>query len=123
MGELSRRLGAVRNTLITVALLLAACGRSELALERAAAPGQTAGFEQLRKAMVEGQIRSRGVTHQGVLRAMLEVPRHEFVPPSYRSQAYDDRPLPIGLDQTISQPYIVARMTELVSPQPNHRVL
>ena len=112
-----------RNTLIAVALLLAACGRSELALERAPAPGQTSGFEQLRKAMVEGQIRSRGVMHQGVLRAMLEVPRHEFVPLSYRSQAYDDTPLPIGLDQTISQPYIVARMTELVDPEPNHRVL
>jgi protein-L-isoaspartate(D-aspartate) O-methyltransferase len=73
--------------------------------------------------MVETQIRSRGVKHEGVLRAMLDVPRHEFVPESYRSRAYEDSPLPIGLDQTISQPYIVALMTELADPKSNHRVL
>jgi protein-L-isoaspartate(D-aspartate) O-methyltransferase len=73
--------------------------------------------------MVETQIRSRGVRNESVLRAMLEVPRHEFVPAAYRDRAYEDEPLPIGLDQTISQPYIVALMTELVEPMPSHRVL
>jgi protein-L-isoaspartate(D-aspartate) O-methyltransferase len=58
-----------------------------------------------------------------VIRAMLEVPRHEFVPEGYRSNAYDDSPLPIGLDQTISQPYIVALMTELLDPSKRQKVL
>ena len=84
---------------------------------------QAPNFDQLRKTMVETQIRSRGVRNENVLRAMLEVPRHEFVPPEHQAQAYEDGPLPIGLDQTISQPYIVALMTELVAPMPGHRVL
>jgi protein-L-isoaspartate(D-aspartate) O-methyltransferase len=58
-----------------------------------------------------------------VLRALRRVPRHEFVPAPLRSAAYQDRPLPIGNDQTISQPYMVAKMTELLRPQPGHRVL
>jgi protein-L-isoaspartate(D-aspartate) O-methyltransferase len=64
--------------------------------------------------MVEHQIRRRGVTDQDVLEAMERVPRHEFVPDQYQSAAYADRPLPIGHGQTISQPYIVALMTELL---------
>jgi protein-L-isoaspartate(D-aspartate) O-methyltransferase len=63
--------------------------------------------------MVEEQILVRGVTSPGVLQAMREVPRHRFVPGSHREQAYEDRPLPIGNQQTISQPYIVALMTDL----------
>lgn len=63
--------------------------------------------------MVEEQILERGVTSRGVLRVMREVPRHRFVPPAHRDQAYEDRPLPIGNEQTISQPYIVALMTDL----------
>ena len=63
--------------------------------------------------MVDKQIRRRGISNDSVLRAMGEVPRHLFVPSSHRDQAYDDRPLPIGSEQTISQPYIVALMTEL----------
>lgn len=63
--------------------------------------------------MVEEQIRVRGVTSPGVLRVMREVPRHCFVPDAHREQAYEDRPLPIGNRQTISQPYIVALMTDL----------
>jgi len=66
--------------------------------------------------MVRTQIAMRGVKHKETLRAMETVPRHLFIPTSYRSSAYDDRPLPIGYGQTISQPYIVAYMTELVSP-------
>ncbi len=82
-------------------------------------------YEIERKRMVETQIRvpERGIRHDGVLKAMLEVPRHEFVPLKYRSEAYDDRPLPIGHRQTISQPFIVAFMSEALDPQPMHRVL
>jgi protein-L-isoaspartate(D-aspartate) O-methyltransferase len=73
--------------------------------------------------MVERQIRRRGVTDQDVLDAMERVPRHEFVPSQYRPQAYADHPLPIGFGQTISQPYIVALMTQLLELKPGHRVL
>jgi protein-L-isoaspartate(D-aspartate) O-methyltransferase len=73
--------------------------------------------------MVREQIQRRGVTDQGVLGAMLAVPRHEFVPASWREAAYGDRPLPIGEGQTISQPYIVALMTELLQLESGDRVL
>jgi len=73
---------------------------------------ETVTFEAERRAMVEEQIRRRGVRNQRVLEAMLKVPRHEFVPPAYLEAAYDDRPLPIGESETISQPYIVAAMTQ-----------
>ncbi len=65
----------------------------------------------------------RGITNARVLAVMEKVPRHEFVPEQYRNRAYDDRPLPIGYDQTISQPYIVAYMTEQLDPKPKDRVL
>jgi len=73
--------------------------------------------------MVERQIRRRGVTDRDVLDAMERIPRHEFVPPQHRSQAYEDHPLPIGHGQTISQPYIVALMTQLLALEPGYRVL
>ena len=73
--------------------------------------------------MVDTQIRRRGVTDQDVLAAMEKVPRHEFVPEQYQSQAYADHPLPIGYGQTISQPYIVALMTELLELKNTDRVL
>jgi protein-L-isoaspartate(D-aspartate) O-methyltransferase len=73
--------------------------------------------------MVERQIRRRGVTDQDVLEAMERIPRHEFVPEEYQSQAYADHPLPIGYGQTISQPYIVALMTELLELKDTDRVL
>ena len=73
--------------------------------------------------MVRWQIDARGVHDPSVLAAMRSVPRHEFVPPEYMDLAYSDRPLPIGLDQTISQPYIVAYMTEALEPHPQDRVL
>jgi protein-L-isoaspartate(D-aspartate) O-methyltransferase len=76
-----------------------------------------------RMSMVDRQIRRRGVTDQDVLDAMERVPRHEFVPRAYQVQAYDDRPLPIGYGQTISQPYIVALMTELLQLNNTDRVL
>lgn len=76
-----------------------------------------------REQMVRRQIEARGVRDQTVLEAMRRVPRHEFVPELWRAAAYADRPLPIGHGQTISQPYIVALMTELIRPRPDMRVL
>jgi protein-L-isoaspartate(D-aspartate) O-methyltransferase len=73
--------------------------------------------------MVDTQIAARGILDARVLDAMRAVPRHAFVPEDYASAAYHDRPLPIGHGQTISQPYIVALMTELLSLQPHDRVL
>jgi len=76
-----------------------------------------------RSQMVEQQIRSRGITNTRILAAMREIPRHLFIPPPYDRSAYEDAPLPIGNGQTISQPYIVALMTELLDPQPTDHVL
>jgi protein-L-isoaspartate(D-aspartate) O-methyltransferase len=73
--------------------------------------------------MVDTQIVARGVKDPRVLEAMREVPRHLFVPPASSTEAYDDRPLPIGSGQTISQPYMVAIMTELLQVAREHRVL
>ena len=73
--------------------------------------------------MVARQIESRGVSDARVLDAMRRVPRHRFVPAAQREQAYTDRPLAIGQGQTISQPYIVALMTELIQPRSDTRVL
>ncbi len=80
-------------------------------------------YDAARKRMVSDQIRSRGITDESVLEAMLKVPRHKFVPAEYWDQAYNDYPLPIGYDQTISQPYIVAYMTEIVKPSEEKRAL
>jgi protein-L-isoaspartate(D-aspartate) O-methyltransferase len=80
-------------------------------------------YQDQRDRMVSEQIESRGVQNPDVLRAMRSVPRHLFVPEAMRSQAYMDGPLPIGLGQTISQPYIVAVMTELLRPDRSSKVL
>jgi protein-L-isoaspartate(D-aspartate) O-methyltransferase len=76
-----------------------------------------------RTRMVEHQIQARGITNPRLLAAMREIPRHLFIPPPYNTSAYEDAPLPIGNGQTISQPYIVAFMTELLDPHPEDRVL
>jgi len=73
--------------------------------------------------MVERQIRQRGVTDTRVLSAMETIPRERFVPPDVHAQAYEDVPLAIGFNQTISQPYIVAYMTEVLDVRDSHRVL
>jgi len=73
--------------------------------------------------MVDEQIRSRGIESSAVLRALRKVPRHRFVPAPLADLAYRDRPLPIGLDQTISQPFIVAYMTEAAEISPKEKVL
>lgn len=80
-------------------------------------------YERQRKRMVEHQIRRRGVRDCRVLAAMEKIPRHRFVPESSRNQAYEDSPLSIGKGQTISQPYMVALMTECAAPEPEDRVL
>src|SRR5215218_9356926 len=76
-----------------------------------------------RDAMVRSQIERRGVTHPGVLAALRGVPRELFVPPHLADAAYEDRALPIGSDQTISQPYMVALMTQALALSPDTRVL
>lgn len=73
--------------------------------------------------MVRHQIEQRGVSSAPVLAAMRKVPREEFVPPALRNLAHDDRPLPIGHEQTISQPYIVALMTQVLALKPDDKVL
>jgi protein-L-isoaspartate(D-aspartate) O-methyltransferase len=78
---------------------------------------------QQRESMVDTQIRARNVFDERVIAAMQAVPRHKFVPGGYQDQAYNDHPLPIGYGQTISQPYIVAVMTELLELNPGDRVL
>lgn len=77
----------------------------------------------LREHMVRTQIEGRGIHDERVLAAMREVPRHIFVPGGQEPYAYEDRPLPIGEGQTISQPFMVAAMTLALNPQPNGRVL
>src|SRR5690242_16058628 len=76
-----------------------------------------------REYMVDAQIAARGVKDRRVREGMRMVPRHEFVGETERAFAYEDYPLPIGYDQTISQPYVVALMTELLGPKAEHRVL
>jgi protein-L-isoaspartate(D-aspartate) O-methyltransferase len=76
-----------------------------------------------RSLMVERQIASRGIRNPRVLFAMRQVPRHMFIPHPYDRSAYEDNPLPIGNGQTISQPYIVALMTELLDPRPEDHIL
>ncbi|MEW6510634.1 MAG: protein-L-isoaspartate(D-aspartate) O-methyltransferase [Bacteroidota bacterium] len=81
------------------------------------------GYRQARDDMVRIQIAGRGVSHPAVLRAMNTVPRHLFVRSAWIDDAYDDSPLPIGRGQTISQPYIVAYMTELLNPHQRDKIL
>jgi protein-L-isoaspartate(D-aspartate) O-methyltransferase len=80
-------------------------------------------FARLRALMVNRQLFGRGIRDPRVLDVMARVPRHEFVPESLRDESYDDRPLPIEQEQTISQPYIVALMTQLARPAPGDRAL
>ena len=80
-------------------------------------------FEPLRERMVRRQLRDRDIHNKEVLQAMGDVPRHLFVPEQYHSRAYEDRPLPIGEGQTISQPYMVAYMTQVIRPEPGDKVL
>ena len=95
-----------------------ACG-----LPQGQAPPQGTDWDAQRRAMVEHQLRQRGIASERVLEAMQRVPRHRFVPEAVRSESYQDHPLPIGFSQTISQPYIVGFMTDALRLEPSHRVL
>ncbi|MCZ6806135.1 MAG: protein-L-isoaspartate(D-aspartate) O-methyltransferase [Deltaproteobacteria bacterium] len=99
-------------------LLFGACGQNAHAR-----PSDTDDRERERLHMVSRQMEARDIRNPRVLGAMRKVPRHLFVPEAQRPYAYDDRPLPIGHRQTISQPYIVALMTELAEVKPGDRVL
>ena len=123
-----------RWLLLILSLLLLTC--SACAASTAGTPDgipsdatpETAGpasdpFLEERLALVERTMRQRGIEDEHVLAVMETVPRHEFVPADYVDRAYRDHPLPIGHGQTISQPYIVALMTELLGLQPGDKVL
>jgi len=99
---------------LIVALVATGCNRK---------PTSTSEFAADRQKMVQEQLKPRGVQDERVLAAMAKVPREEFVPESLRDKSYTDSALPIGHDQTISQPFIVAIMTEQLRLQPTDRVL
>ena len=102
---------------VALALLLSATGGGCRAVEKDTT------FAQARQEMVRTQIAARGITNKRVLAAMEKVERHRFVPSELRSEAYNDYPLPIGQGQTISQPYIVALMTDLLQLDGTEKVL
>jgi len=104
---------------ISILLSVAACGKEGPSVDRDTVDQ----YEARRSDMVKRQIEARGVTETRVLDAMRKVPRHRFVRPEDVSRAYVDSPLPIGHNQTISQPYIVALMTSLLEPEPDDVVL
>ena len=88
-----------------------------------ASPTFAQDYTKARKKMVIDQIAKRGINHRATLDAMRKVERHLFVPPAYMGMAYDDGPMPIGYGQTISQPYIVAYMTEIIKPKKDDKIL
>ena len=104
-------------------LFAAACASGRSARGTGADDGETDERLAERQEMVATQIAARGISDPRVLEALGRVPRHRFVPPELEGMAYADRPLPIGHEQTISQPYIVALMTELAAPRPGTKVL
>jgi len=97
--------------------------RSDEGEEFVVEEGEGLNFEEMRRRMVEEQLRSRDITDERVLKAFLKVPRHEFVPPEQKVYAYEDHPLPIGFGQTISQPYMVALMTQALELRGDEKVL
>jgi len=110
---------AVRLLVVTLVFLLTLCP----ACTQQGEITEEVAFAQARQRMVETQIQARDIKDPRVLTAMAKVPRHRFVLQEYLGQAYTDRPLPIGHGQTISQPYIVALMTELLALKPGQKVL
>ncbi len=116
-------MNSFRSMLLGGLITAAGCGSQERTPATPAKLGDSESFAARRTAMVEGQLRSRGITNEAVLAAMERVPRHELVPAELRYRAYGDHPLPIGHGQTISQPYIVAFMTQALRPAAADRVL
>jgi protein-L-isoaspartate(D-aspartate) O-methyltransferase len=105
---------SIAQSLVLAAIAAAGCGQN--------AP-PVSDFAAQRQLMVQQQLVARGINNERVLAAMGKVPREEFVPLEVRSESYEDGPLPIGQGQTISQPYIVAFMTQQLRPQTSDRVL
>ncbi len=116
------RAGGVALSFLLAPLLAFACNDQKASV-RNVTPVTRDDEAERRARMVETQIVARGVRDPCVLTAMREVQRHLFVDPAQRAQAYEDHPLPIAGNQTISQPYIVALMTELAEVTPNEKVL
>lgn len=115
-----------RGKLLLAAVFLLSCALLAgfaLTPPGARAQGRQVDPAHARQRMVEQDLRGRGIRDLRVLQAMSQVPRHLFVPEGLRAFAYEDRPLPIGEEQTISQPYVVALMTELLQLQGNEKVL
>ncbi len=119
-----RVLGAAPMTLATLLAVLGAAACASAGGNGKGEPSEGEDAERsARLAMVEEQVAARGIRDPAVLGALRTVPRHLFVPPAERRYAYTDGPLPIGWEQTISQPYIVALMTELIRPTRSMRAL
>ena len=118
-------LGLVKNIAVPILRALSILPREKRGQTNATPAGEEDHFAAGRRRMVQEQLSGsgRGITNARVLAALGRVPRHEFVPAELRYRAYDDGPLPIGYDQTISQPYIVAFMSEQLNFQPTDRVL
>lgn len=113
----------MRRVLFFLLLVFPAFSLPAIARETSGSRQEKPFWRQQREKMVDFQLRRRGIQDEKVLEAMQSVKRHLFVPGSLRRYAYADRPLPIGRDQTISQPYIVAYMTEALDLSPEDRVL
>jgi len=109
-------MSAARHLAVLVLLLLSSPGQAESEQDRAAM------LEAIQATARDAAVPGQDQISEPVMAAMAEVPRHRFVPPEERDRAYLNRPLPIGYGQTISQPYIVALMTDLLDPQPDDRV-
>ena len=120
MGRLYLPSALARRAAIAYALMLSAGVAGSVACQRAPAPDQ---WHEARTRLVDHGLVAAGIRDSATLAAMRIVPRHEFVPAPQRPLAYDDIPLPIGHGQTISQPAIVALMTELIEPHPGKKVL
>ncbi|MGH9459343.1 MAG: protein-L-isoaspartate(D-aspartate) O-methyltransferase [Thermoanaerobaculia bacterium] len=112
-----------RAGVILILVLTSACAMEGVPDSRAPGGAETDPMARARFRMVTDQIVARDVSDSAVIEAMRTVPRHRFVPPSEAPSAYEDRPLPIGYGQTISQPYIVAYMTQALDLGPGDRVL
>ncbi|MBW2382425.1 MAG: protein-L-isoaspartate(D-aspartate) O-methyltransferase [Deltaproteobacteria bacterium] len=108
---------------MAIALAIVLCAAPGWADQGGAGDDEPRNWKIMRDRMLERQIEARGIRNPRVLAAMRRVERHRFVPDSLANQAYEDHPLPIGEQQTISQPFIVAAMTEALDPQPGDRVL
>ena len=117
-----RAFNIVRASVILVFLAFVSCGPLLLRESLSVDDASSQDFTRERQALVD-ELKAEGITNSDVLKAMLKVPRHEFVPLSHRHYSYQNRPLPIGHDQTISQPFIVGYMTQAASIAPGEKVL